>query len=87
MELLATAACVVPFTSGVLRTNRMYDLCKMNGISYYAVSANNHYELADKIKKIFQEKKYISFQTVKKILRNAKGLFSNGKIQRNSDTT
>ena len=55
-------------------------LCKMNGISYYEVSANNHYELADKIKKIFQEKKYISFQTVKKILRNAKGLFSNGKI-------
>ena len=50
-------------------------LCKMNGISYYEVSANNHYELADKIKKIFQEKKYISFQTVKKILRNAKGLF------------
>ena len=26
MELLATAACVVPFTSGVSRTNRMYDL-------------------------------------------------------------
>ena len=26
MELLATAACVVPITSGVLRTNRMYDL-------------------------------------------------------------
>ena len=31
-------------------------LCKMNGISYYEVSANNHYELADKIKKIFQKK-------------------------------
>lgn len=55
-------------------------LCKVNGISYFEVSAKNHYELADKIKKIFQEKKYISFQTVKKILRNAKRLFSNGKI-------
>ena len=55
-------------------------LCKMNGISYYEVSANSHYELADKIKKIFQKKIYISFQTVKKILRNAKRLFSNGKI-------
>lgn len=53
---------------------------KMNEISYYEVSAKNHFELADKIKKIFQEKKYISFQTVKKILRNAKGLFLNGKI-------
>ena len=31
-------------------------LCKMNGISYYEVSANNHYELADKIKKMFQKK-------------------------------
>ena len=31
-------------------------LCKMNGISYYEVSANNHYELADKCKKMFQEK-------------------------------
>ena len=62
-------------------------LCKMNGISYYEVSANSHYELADKIKKIFQKKIYISFQTVKKILRNAKRLFSNGKILHNSDIT
>ena len=31
-------------------------LCKMNGISYFEVSAKNHYELADKIKKIFQKK-------------------------------
>ncbi len=63
-------------------------LCKMNGISYYEVSANNHYELADKSKKMFQEKNiYISFQTVKKILRNAKRLFSNGKILHNSDIT
>ena len=30
---------------------------KMNEISYYEVSAKNHFELADKIKKIFQEKK------------------------------
>lgn len=28
----------------------------MNGISYYEVSANNHYELADKIKKMLQKK-------------------------------
>lgn len=31
-------------------------LCKMNGISYFGVSAKTRYELADKIKKIFQEK-------------------------------
>ena len=31
-------------------------LCKMNGISYLEVSANNRLELADKIKKIFQKK-------------------------------
>ena len=31
-------------------------LCKMNGISYFKVSAKNHFELADKIKKIFQKK-------------------------------
>ena len=31
-------------------------LCKMNGISYFEVSAKTRYELADKIKKIFQEK-------------------------------
>ena len=31
-------------------------LCKMNGISYFEVSANNRLELADKIKRIFREK-------------------------------
>ena len=31
-------------------------LCKMNGITYFEVSAKNHLELADKIKKIFREK-------------------------------
>jgi hypothetical protein len=31
-------------------------LCKMNGISYFEVSANNRLELADKIKCIFREK-------------------------------
>ena len=31
-------------------------LCKMNGISYFEVSANNRLELADKIKTIFREK-------------------------------
>ena len=31
-------------------------LCKMNGITYYEVSANNRLELADKIKRIFREK-------------------------------
>lgn len=31
-------------------------LCKMNGISYFEVSANNRLELADKIKSIFREK-------------------------------
>lgn len=31
-------------------------LCKMNGITYFAVSANNRLELADKIKRIFREK-------------------------------
>lgn len=50
-------------------------LCKMNGISYYEVSANNHMNLRIKLKRCFKRKTYISFQTVKKILRNAKGLF------------
>ena len=59
----------------------------MNEISYYEVSAKNHFELADKIKKIFQEKKYISFQTVKKILINAKRLFSGGRTKPNNDIT
>ena len=31
-------------------------LCKMNGITYFEVSANNRLELADKIKRIFREK-------------------------------
>lgn len=31
-------------------------LCKMNGISYFEVSANNRLEPADKIKRIFREK-------------------------------
>ncbi len=31
-------------------------LCKMNGISYFEVSANNRLDLADKIKRIFREK-------------------------------
>ena len=31
-------------------------LCKMNGITYFDVSANNRLELADKIKRIFREK-------------------------------
>lgn len=31
-------------------------LCKMNGISYFEVSANNRLELTDKIKRIFREK-------------------------------
>ena len=31
-------------------------LCKMNGISYFEVSANNRLALADKIKSIFREK-------------------------------
>ena len=31
-------------------------LCKMNGISYFEVSAKTRIELADKIKKIFREK-------------------------------
>ena len=30
-------------------------LCKMNGISYFEVSANNRLDLADKIKRIFRE--------------------------------
>lgn len=31
-------------------------LCKMNGISYFEVSAKTRIELTDKIKKIFREK-------------------------------
>ena len=62
-------------------------LCKMNAISYFEDSANNRLELADKIKSIFREKTYTFFQTVKKILSNAKRLFSNGKILHNSDIT
>ena len=31
-------------------------LCKMNGITYFEVSANNRLDLADKIKRIFREK-------------------------------
>lgn len=31
-------------------------LCKMNGITYFEVSANNQLDLADKIKRIFREK-------------------------------
>ena len=30
--------------------------CKMNGITYFEVSANNRLDLADKIKRIFREK-------------------------------
>ena len=51
-------------------------LCKMNGISYYEVSANNHYELADKIKKMFQEKKiYILSNSQEDIEKFKKAFF------------
>ena len=43
MELLATAACVVPITSGVLRTNRMYDL-SLSLVIPYPVADMKYYE-------------------------------------------
>ena len=47
-------------------------LCKMNGISYFEVSANNRLELADKIKRI---------------LSSAKKLFSGGRTKLSNDIT
>lgn len=57
-------------------------LCKMNGISYYEVSANNHYELADKIKKKFQGKNiYIISNSQEDIEKCRKAFFRWKKIR------
>ena len=55
-------------------------LCKMNGISYYEVSANNHNELADKIKKMFQKKNIYILSNSQEDIEKCKRAFSNGKI-------
>lgn len=53
---------------------------KMNEISYYEVSAKNHFELADKIKKIFQEKKIYILSNSQEDIDKCKRAFFNGKI-------
>lgn len=51
-------------------------LCKMNGISYFEVSAKNHLDLADKIKKIFREKNiYILSSSQEDIEKSRKVFF------------
>lgn len=62
-------------------------LCKMNGISYFEVSAKTRIELADKIKKIFREKNIYILSDSKRILSNVKRLFSGGRTKLNHDIT
>ena len=47
----------------------------MNGISYFEVSAKNHYELADKIKKIFQEKNIYILSNSQEDIKKCKKAF------------
>ena len=56
-DMLSAIECINKKTGNENERVVKEHLCKMNGISYYEVSAKNHFELADKIKKIFQEKK------------------------------
>lgn len=51
----------------------------MNGISYYEVSANSHYELADKIKKIFQKKNIYILSNGQEDIEKCKKAFFNWK--------
>lgn len=50
-------------------------LCKMNGISYFEVSANNRLELVDKIKRIFREKNIYILSDSQEVIEQCKKTF------------
>ena len=55
-DMLSAIECINKKTGNENERVVKEHLCKMNGISYFEVSANNRLELADKIKSIFREK-------------------------------
>ena len=79
-DMLSAIGCINKKTGNENERVVKEHLCKMNGISYYAVSANNHYELADKIKKMFQKKNIYILSNSQEDIEKCKRAFSNGKI-------
>ncbi len=56
-------------------------LCKMNGISYFEVSANNRLDLADKIKRIFREKNIYILSNSQEDIKQCKKAFLRWKYK------
>lgn len=50
-------------------------LCKMNGITYFEVSAKNHLELAEKIKMIFRQKNIYLFSNNREDIEKCRNVF------------